>query len=82
MKKTTENVNPHQTPVLVVDHHLYDIFVEDKFVIMLGGLQIEMALWSTMVDLLRESRWPESFKKKIGLVKTEAAAAAFQSTRN
>ena len=29
---------------------------------MLGGLHIEMALWSTTEDLLRESGWPETIK--------------------
>ena len=27
------------------------IFIEDKFLVMLKGLHIEMALWSTMGDL-------------------------------
>ena len=38
-----------------------------KFVVMLGGLLIEMALWSTMGDLLRGSGWPEALKEA-GLV--------------
>ena len=74
VKKTTEHINPHQAPVLVVDQPLYglakkmkwtfpDIFGEDKFVVMLGGLHIEMALWSTMGDLLHGSGWPETLKK-------------------
>ena len=77
VKKTTEHLNPHQVPVLVVDQPLYDltkimqwtfhdIFGEDKFVVMLGGLHIEMALWSTMGDLLRGSGWPETLKKDSG----------------
>ena len=39
-----------------------DILGEDKFVVMLGGLHIEMAFWSTMGDL-RGSGWPETLKK-------------------
>eukprot|EP00745_Piridium_sociabile_P034704 TRINITY_DN5991_c0_g1_i13.p1 TRINITY_DN5991_c0_g1~~TRINITY_DN5991_c0_g1_i13.p1 ORF type:complete len:843 (-),score=177.10 TRINITY_DN5991_c0_g1_i13:511-3039(-) len=58
-----------------------DIFGEDKFVVMLGGLHIEMALWSTMGDLLRGSGWPEVLKDA-GLVKTEAAATAFLKASN
>lgn len=92
VKKTTEHFNPHQVPVLVVDQPLYDlakkmqwtfpdIFGEDKFLVMLGGLHIEMALWSTMGDLLRGSGWPETLKKA-GLVKTEAAATAFLKASN
>jgi hypothetical protein len=58
-----------------------DNFGEDKFVVMLGGLHIEMALWSTMGDLLRGSGWPEALKEA-GLVKTEAAATAFLKASN
>jgi len=58
-----------------------DIFGEDKFVVMLGGLHIEMALWSTMGDLLRGSGWPEALKEA-GLVKTEAAATSFLKASN
>jgi len=92
VKKTTEHLNPHQVPVFVVDQPLYDlakkmqwtlpdIFGEDKFVVMLGGLHIEMALWSTMGDLLRGSGWPEALKEA-GLVKTESAATAFLKASN
>ena len=48
---------------------------------MLGGLHIEMALWSTMGGLLRGSRWPETLKTA-GLLKTEAAATAFLKAFN
>ena len=48
VKGTTEHLNPHQIPVLVMDQPLYDlaketqwtypdIFGEDKFMVMLGG---------------------------------------------
>jgi len=78
--------------VLVVDQPLYDlakkmqwtfpdVFGEDKFVVMLGGLHIEMVLWSTMGDLLRWCGWPESLKEA-GLVKSEAAALAFLKANN
>ena len=91
-KKTNEHLNPHQAPVLVVNQPLYDftkkmqwtfpdIFGEDKFVVMLGGLHTEMAFWSTMEDLLRESGWPETLKNA-GIVKTEAAATAFLKASN
>jgi hypothetical protein len=58
-----------------------DIFGEDKFVVMLGGLHIEMALWSTMGDLLLGSGWPETLNEA-RLVKTQAAATAFLKASN
>ena len=67
LKKNTEHLNPQQVPAMVVDQPLYDLAKknavdltssEDKFVVMLGGLHIELALWSTMGDLLRGSGWP------------------------
>ena len=79
-------------PVLLIDQQLYDlakkmqwtfpdIFGKDKFVVMLGGLNIEMALWSIMGDLLRWSGWPFVLKEA-GLAKTEAAATAFLAAFN
>lgn len=87
VKQTTEYLNPQQIPVFVVDQPLYDIakkmqwtfpdiFAEDKFVVLLGGLHIEMALWSTMGDILRGSGWPEALVEA-GIAKTEAAATSF-----
>ena len=46
---------------------------------MLGGLHIEMALWSTMGDL--GSGWPETLNEA-GLVKTHAAPTAFLKASN
>ena len=48
---------------------------------LLGGLHIEMALWSTMRDLLRGSGWPEVLTDA-GIVKTKTAAAAFLTASN
>ena len=59
MKKITEYLNPQHIPVLVVDQHLFaiaktvqwtfsEIFGEDRFLVMLGGLHIEMALLAAM----------------------------------
>ncbi len=36
-----------------------ELFREERFLVMLGGLHIEMALWATMGDLLRGSGWSE-----------------------
>ena len=87
VKQLTEYLNPQQLPVLVVDQPLYDIakkmqwtfpeiYGEDKFLVMLGGLHIEMALWATMGDLLRGSGWPKILTEA-GITKTEAAATSF-----
>ena len=53
-----------------------EILGEDKFVVMLGGLHIEMALWSTIGDILFVSGWPETLNEA-GLVKTQEAATVF-----
>ena len=55
---------------------LPEILGEDNFLVMLRGLDIEMALWATMGDLLRGSGWPETLTEA-GIAKTEAAAISF-----
>ena len=45
---------------------------EDRFVVLLGGLHIEKALWSTLGDLMLGSGWPESLKDA-GIVNSLAA---------
>ena len=45
------------------------------------GLHIEIALWSTMEDLLCGSGWPVSLKDA-GLAKTEATATAILKVTN
>ena len=86
VKMTTEHLNPYQIPVLVVDQPLYvpEILGEDKFVVMLGGLHIEMALWSNIGDLLFGSGWPETLNEA-GLVKTRSSdsfSENIQSNKN
>ena len=44
----------------------------DRFVVLLGGLHIEMALWSTLGDLMLGSGWPKSLKDA-GIVNSLAA---------
>ena len=62
--QTTDFLSPGQIAVLVVDQPLYAIakkikwifpekFGEDIFVVLLGGLHIEMALWSTIGDMMQ-----------------------------
>ena len=54
VKKSTLHLNPSQIPVMAVDQPLYDLakknqwtfpdsLGEDRFVVLLGGLHIEMA---------------------------------------
>ena len=49
-----------------------DFLEKDRFVVLLGGLHIEMALWSTLGDLILGSGWPESLKDA-GIVNSLAA---------
>ncbi|KAK3716735.1 hypothetical protein QZH41_006309 [Actinostola sp. cb2023] len=67
-KKVTEYLNPGQVPVTVCDQPLFAIaksiqwqwpesYGEDVHIVMLGGLHIEMALWSVCGDLLEASGW-------------------------
>ena len=68
IKEVTEHVNPGQVPVITMDQPLYAIgkkiqwswplqYGEDKYVVLLGGLHIEMALLSAMGDWLNGSGW-------------------------
>ena len=67
-KKITEFLNPTQIPVMAFDQPLFalakyvqwkwpDSYGENKFVVMFGGLHIEMALWSTIGEILDSSGW-------------------------
>ena len=60
--------NPGQIPVIAFDQPLFtiaktvqgkwpDTHGEAKFVVMLGGLHLEMALWNTLGDLLDGTGW-------------------------
>ena len=76
----------------ILDQPLYDLakktqwtfpnsLGEDRFVVLLGGLHIEMALWSTLGGLLPGSGWPESLKEA-GIVNSLAAATSFMKASN
>ena len=65
VKSATEHLNPGQTPVITFDQPLYalakkiqwkwpEVYGEDKFVVMMGGLHIEMATLKTLGDWLKE----------------------------
>ena len=68
IKKTTDLINPGQAPVVTVDQSLFAIakniqwkwplvYEEEKFVILFGGLHIELAALKTLGDLLQCSGW-------------------------
>lgn len=68
VKKTVNYLNPRQTPVMAADQPLYalakqvqwtwpNIFNEEKFVVMFGGLHVELAALKTLGDLLQDSGW-------------------------
>ena len=68
MKTTVEIINPGQVPVITCDQPLYALAKqiqwnwpathgEQQFVVMFGGLHIEMAALKTLGDLLEGSEW-------------------------
>lgn len=67
LKEVTSFLNPKQTPVMACDQHLFvlakqiqwewpEMYGEDKFVVMFGGLHIDMAD-KLLGDLLKGSGW-------------------------
>ena len=80
VKKANEFLNPSQIPVIAFDQPLFalaklvqwkwqETYGEDKFVVMFGGLHMEMALWNTLGDLLESSGWA------VALVEAEIASS-------
>jgi hypothetical protein len=68
VKDAVHHLNPEQIPVIVADQPLYVIAKrvqwfwpethgEDKMVVMMGGLHIEMNILKLLGDWLRESGW-------------------------
>ena len=68
IKASVEYINPCQIPVIAFDQPLYalakqiqwnwrDIYGEQKFVVMFGGLHIEQAFLKTLGSLLEDSGW-------------------------
>ena len=68
LKQATQFLNPGQIPVVALDAPLYildkyiqwnwlQIHGKDKYIAMLGGLHIEMAIWNTYGDYLEASGW-------------------------
>ena len=74
IEKVTNFLNPGETPVLVFDQPLYaiaktiqwnmpDRFGENKFVIMLGGLHIEMGFLALIGSFVTGSGWVEALEE-------------------
>ncbi len=68
IRKSTEHVKPGQIPVITLDQPIFalakkvqwswsSIYGEHKYVVLLGGLHIEMATLSVMGDWLEGSGW-------------------------
>lgn len=68
IKREIDKCNPGQTPVIALDQPLFalakyvqwtwpDTFGEQSFVVMFGGLHIEMGLWRMVGHLLEGSGW-------------------------
>lgn len=71
VKEAVDFLNPGQIPVIVADQPLYAIlkqlqyqfpqkFGEDKFLMMMGGLHVEMALERVVGQWLEDSGWVEA----------------------
>ena len=71
VKTAVHILNPRQVPVLTCDQPLYtiakqiqlswpDIYDEDQFVVMFGGLHIEMASLKVLGNILKGSGWTEA----------------------
>ena len=68
LRQATQLLNPDQTPIIALDAPLYALAKftqwkwpqthgESQFVILSGGLHIEMAVWNTYGDYLEGSGW-------------------------
>ena len=79
IKSAVHHVNPEQVPVVTLDQPLFaiakqiqwnwpDTHGKDKFVIVLGGLHIEMAAFKVLGDWLDGSGWTSA------IVATEVAS--------
>ena len=87
IKQATEQVNPGQIPVFTVDQPLYAIakriqwkwpeeYGESQYVVLMGGLHIEMALLKVIGDWLDGSGW--TFVMTSANVTTEGRAVGVQ----
>jgi hypothetical protein len=87
IKVAVEHVNPSQAPVIALDQPLFALtkqiqwkipgFGEYKFVVMMGGLHIEMASFKMLRKWLSGSGWPEVMCN--AAVATQGIAESFLS---
>lgn len=89
------HLNPSQVPVIAADQPLYALakqiqwqwpeYGEDKFVIMFGGLHIEMAALRSVGTLLQESGWSDALTEaqvaSSGTAKSFLSASSVTRTR-
>ena len=84
-KKAIEYLNPGQIPVTTFDQPLFALakfvqwkwlntYGEKKYVVMLGGLHTEMALWNSLGDVLEDSGWTTA------LVEAEVASSGIAAS--
>ena len=85
-KSAVEHINPSQIPVIAVDQPLFalakqiqwtlgEMYSEDQYVIMLGGLHIEMASFKMLGKWLNCSGWAEALCN--AAVATQGVADSF-----
>ena len=71
IKSAVDHLNPDKTPVITFDQPLHTLakqvqwnwpeeYSKDKYVIMFGGLHIEMAALKTLGDWLKGSGWVQA----------------------
>ena len=96
-KQAIEYLNPGQISVTTFDQPLFalakfvqwkwpDTYGEQKYVVMLGGLHTEMALWNTLGDVLENSGWTTALTEAevatSGIVSSFLKAAHLTRTRH
>ena len=84
------HLNPDQVPFMTVDQPLFalakkiqwsfpDVFGEDKFVVLFGGLHIEMEVLRCLGDLLDSSGWTNALTQA-GIVTSGRADAVLKAS--
>ena len=92
IRETVAFLNPGQTPIITADQPLYalakqiqwywpDEYGEDKFVIMFGGLHIEMTAMKSIGSILEDSEWWTCALVEAG-VASSGTADSFLSATN
>ena len=96
IKQSINFLNPGQIPVAALDQPLYDIaknvqwkwpneFGEDHFVVVLGGLYIDMAFMSMIGDVLEGNGWVDALIKSgldsAGVVESFLSSSHVKRTR-